>query len=252
MKNAAQVSLTPLVDVALDDFRIAAPRRIEEMLNRLLIEREPVALHAHGAVLTARLVAVDKDDDKLRLDVARADQDIPGLLKGVELIAVALLDNIKMQFDLKESTWVRNGQHDLIDCKLPRELFRFQRRDAFRVRLLWCDTPKATVTLPGSKYADLQLRVVDVSLGGCALLLPQALPLVQEASLLLGVAIALDVDTAFCVDLRVRNVTPIAGGNAGDRLGCEFVNPQGDVQRLLQRYLFDTERRRCASTLVNS
>ena len=252
MKHAARVSLTPLVDVALDDFRIASPRRVEEMLSRLLIEKEAVSLHAHGAVLTARLAAVDKDADSLRLEIEAADHDTPALLENEEMVAVALLDNIKVQFDLKESTWVRDGQHDLINCKLPRELFRFQRRDAYRVRPLWCDMPMATVTLPGAKYADLQLRVVDVSLGGCALLLPQALPAIQETGLLLGVSIALDGDTAFCVDLRVRNLTPIDGNNAGTRLGCEFVNPQGDVQRLLQRYLFDTERRRCASTLANS
>jgi flagellar brake protein len=248
MRHAARVSLTPLVDVALDDFRIASPRRVEEMLIRLLMEKEAVALHAHGAVLTAKLAAVEKDADRLRLDVAAADQDIHAFLQGDEMIAVGLLDNIKVQFDLHEPTWVRDGQHDFIDCKLPRELFRFQRRDAYRVRPLWSDSPRATVDLPGATDSGLPLRVVDVSLGGCALLLQSPRPSFDETALLVGVLIALDGDTAFSVDMKVRNVTPIAGADSGTRIGCEFVNAQGDVQRLLQRYLFDSEKRRVTLT----
>jgi c-di-GMP-binding flagellar brake protein YcgR len=239
----ARVSLSPLVEVPLDDFRIASPRRIDEVLNELRIRAETVALHVVGAVYTTTLARVDKLG-RLEFRVEVADSNRLALLRSDETIAVALLDNIKLQFSLRDPSPVRGGGSDFVGFQLPCDIFRFQRRDAYRVRPQWFDSPKATVRLPGAMDTAFEFRIVDVSLGGCALLVPKEILSLTEATLLPSAEIDLDADTAFCVDLRIKNVTPIDGRNSGTRVGCEFVGARGDIQRLLQGYMFETEKKR--------
>ena len=111
MKDSARISLTPLGDVALDDFRIASTRRIDEMLNGLLIGRETIVLHAAGVVYTAGLATIDRDGGKLQFRKAAAGSNLHALLASDETVAVALLDNVKLQFVLKDPSSVRGDQH---------------------------------------------------------------------------------------------------------------------------------------------
>ena len=142
----ARVSLSPLVEVPLDDFRIASPRRIDEVLNELCIRGETVALHVVGAVYTTTLARVDKDLGRLEFRVQVADSNLLALLTSDETVAVALLDNIKLQFSLRDPSPVRGGGSDFVGFQLPCDIFRFQRRDAYRVRPQWFDSPKATIS----------------------------------------------------------------------------------------------------------
>jgi c-di-GMP-binding flagellar brake protein YcgR len=49
---------------------------------------------------------------------------------------------------------------------------------------------------------QLALRVLDVSIGGCALLLPADVPALEPGVTLQGVEIELDADTRFVVTCR--------------------------------------------------
>jgi c-di-GMP-binding flagellar brake protein YcgR len=217
------------------------------MLTSLHTGRETIALHAVGAVYTTSLTTVDRESGRLEFRVQVADSNLMALVASAETIAVAVLDNIKLQFSLRDPSLIRGGGADFIGFQLPCEIFRFQRRDAYRVRPLWFDSPKATVRLPGAVDTAMEFRIVDVSLGGCALLVPKATLSLTESTVLLSAEIKLDADTTFCADLRITNLTSMTGGESGKRLGCEFVNARGDMQRVLQGYLFETEKKRAAS-----
>jgi c-di-GMP-binding flagellar brake protein YcgR len=89
----------------------------------------------------------------------------------------------------------------------------------------------------------LALRVLDVSIGGCALFLPDDVPPLPPGVVLNGVQMDLDVDTRIHVALRLQHVTSINPESRGVRLGCEMVNPGSDVTRALQRYIDQTQKR---------
>ena len=44
--------------------------------------------------------------------------------------------------------------------------------------------------------------------------------------------------------LRIQHATSVQGKNTGLRLGCELVRPDAGVQRTLQRYIDQTQKRR--------
>jgi hypothetical protein len=58
------------------------------------------------------------------------------------------------------------------------------------------------------------------------------------------VAIDLDAETRFVVDLRILHVSSLNTESKGARLGCEFVRAGADVERLLQRFIDQTQKRR--------
>jgi len=103
--------------------------------------------------------------------------------------------------------------------------------------------PQATLRHPSMPEMRLALRIVDISVGGCALLLPDDVPALQPGSRLAGVRIELDGDTGFDTSLRLQHVSALHGGGHGLRLGCEFVELEGQAQRALQRYIDHTQQR---------
>jgi len=90
---------------------------------------------------------------------------------------------------------------------------------------------------------QLALRVLDISIGGCALFLPEDFPPMQPGVELNQVQIELDADTQFRVDLRLQHVTSLGPDAKGVRLGCEFMRPDPGTLRALQRYIDQTQKR---------
>jgi c-di-GMP-binding flagellar brake protein YcgR len=90
----------------------------------------------------------------------------------------------------------------------------------------------------------LALRILDVSLGGCALLLPDDVPAVTPGVQVNDVTIDLDADTRFATALHLHHVTSMTTGVAGVRLGCSMVSLPPAAERALQRYIDQTQKKR--------
>ena len=122
-------------------------------------------------------------------------------------------------------------------------MYRFQRRNAFRVRPLIRTAPTARFRHPDLMDMEMSLRVMDVSVGGCALFLPQDTPAMNPGVLLQEVRIELDPDTKFEVAMRLQHVTAINPEAKGVRCGFEFKRIGNDATRTLQRYIDLTQKR---------
>lgn len=229
----------------LDAFRVTAPREIVALLRQLADANTFVHLNAAGGrVLTTTLWAIDAERGTLSFAADADEPDTPSLIEGDEAVVVAYLDNIKLQFDVHGLVLVRGKRGSTIGAALPSVVYRFQRRHAYRVRPLLRSVPLARVAHPQVEQALLALRVIDVSIGGCALFLPDGVPPLRPGVQLERVAIELDADTRLVADLRLQHVTAINPDSHGTRLGCEFVRPSGDMLRALQLFIDQTQKRR--------
>jgi len=161
-----------------------------------------------------------------------------------EAVVVGYLDSVKLQFDVSNLMLVRGLNSVAIKGNFPREMFRFQRRNGFRVRPMMRSSPMATLRHPMIPDMQLNLRVLDVSIGGCALFLPNDVPALDAGVLMNGVIIDLDADTRIKTGLRLQHVTSLNPESGGVRLGCEMVTPGSDSLRALQRYIDQTQKRR--------
>ena len=158
----------------LDDFRINAPHEVAAILRHLCETGVELCLHSTtgDAVVTTALWSMDADRGSIGFIVEVDDPALPQLLEGRDGVVVAYLDSIKLQFDVHDLLLVHGARTSILNCSYPSELYRFQRRNTFRVRPLLRNTPLARVRhseITDSPLALLALRILDVSIGGCAL-----------------------------------------------------------------------------------
>ena len=144
------------------------------------------------------------------------------MIESDEVVAVAYLDSVKLQFDLHELVLVRGPSGATLQAAWPAEIYRFQRRNAYRVRTLERSSPTAHLRHPALPDMLLPLRVIDVSIGGCALFVGHDVPPLEPGTRLASVRIELDADTRFETGLQLQHVTDIQPGQRGVRIGCEW------------------------------
>ncbi|HOL36704.1 MAG TPA: flagellar brake protein [Rubrivivax sp.] len=228
-------------------FRVEHPQERRTLLRRLCESSAPVNLAASdGTVLTTTLWALD--DRGLTFAADRALPQLERLLDADEAVAVAYLDSVKLQFELHGLVLVHGAQASTLRCSLPRALYRFQRRNAYRVRPLERHAPTARLAHPALPEMRFALRVLDVSLGGCALWQPDDVPPLAAGSTIGGVEITLDAQTRFGATLTLQHVSSLAAHARGVRLGCEW-RLAGLAEHSLQRWIHQAEKRRRLLTL---
>ena len=227
------------------EFRVGHPGERLALLRQLRDGSVPVILSGpDGGVLSTSLWSIDTTQSRLHFAVAGHAPQLQTLLDADEAVGVAYLESVKLQFDLSGLVLIRRVDASTLQTGLPTEVYRFQRRSSFRVRPAERAAPTARLRHPSLPDMGLSLRVVDVSLGGCALVLPHDVPPLEPGIQLANVQIELDADTRFAVTLQLHHVTSIPSNGSGVRLGCEFVRLGGSAERALQRYIDQTQKRR--------
>lgn len=251
MPGFASTQPTPLAALtgrAIDEFRVANPTEVLALLRRLVDGAALVQLSAPGgAAYTSTLWSVDGSARRISLDADAAHPQVRALVDAGEATAVAYLDAIKLQFDLHGLMLVHGQRTSTLQSVLPQAVYRFQRREFFRVRV--GESAVAQLRHPQSRQL-LALRVLDVSVGGCSLALPAETAPIEPGCTLDGVRIELDADTLFVAALTVQHVSGGFGNSSGGaRLGCSFGSLDAPSQRALQRHVDLTQRRQKFSLL---
>jgi c-di-GMP-binding flagellar brake protein YcgR len=228
----------------LEEFRVTAPGDIATTLRRMYDGNVQLNLHASdGSVVPATLWSTDAGRGAIGFNVDPTCTSLNALLECEDVVVVAYLDSVKIQFDVSRPIVVHGARASVLSCGYPRELFRFQRRGAYRVRPLVRSQPVARLRHTDIAEMQLALRVLDVSIGGCALQLPDDVPPMQVGGVINRVEIELDADTRFHVALRLQHVTSQNTESLGVRLGCEFVGADAAALRALQRFIDQTQKR---------
>jgi c-di-GMP-binding flagellar brake protein YcgR len=231
----------------LAEFQLTAQPELVKTLKSLADASVLINLNgSDGTAYTTTLWAIDSARGILSFSADADSNQVQALVEAEEAVAVAYLDSIKLQFDVSGLVLVRGGKSSALNCSFPRVVYRFQRRSGYRVRPLLRSTPVVRVRHPMIPDMALSLRVLDVSIGGCALFLPDDVPPLQPGVVLNGVQIELDMDTRVNTSLRLQHVTSVNPDARGVRLGCEIVEPSPDVLRALQRYIDQTQKRQRA------
>lgn len=229
----------------LAEFRVGSPAEIVSLLRQLADGNVSLGLSTpDGASYTTTVWALDPARGLLCLSADANDHQLQALLESDEVVAVAYLDAIKLQFDLHDLVLVHSGRDSALNARFPREVYRFQRRGSFRVRPLLNTRPTATLRHPALPHMQLALRVIDVSIGGLALFLPEDVPAIEPGVEIAQALVELDGDTRLQVRLMVHHITLLHHESKGVRLGCEMLRLGGDAERVLQRYIEQTQKRR--------
>jgi c-di-GMP-binding flagellar brake protein YcgR len=230
------------------EFRVSHPQERLRLLHQLCEGSTPVILNAPGGIgLTTTLWAVDAAQGRINFGIEPDEPLLDRLVDADETVAVAYLESVKLQFEVEGLVQVRSLRACALQALLPREIYRFQRRSAYRVRTIGRHDPKAHFRHPAMPEMALALRVLDVSIGGCALWQPQDVPPLQAGTRLASVQVELDAETRFGATLVLQHVSSLCPGELSDRgvrLGCEWQPLAAGAERVLQRWIDRTQQRR--------
>lgn len=228
-----------------EELRVASTAEITAYLQQLQREGSGVRLSGpHGQILSSHIVALDPDADVIGLALGTDPDGISqALVADGEITAVAYLGTIKLQFELDAPVLVSGEQGTVLRSTLPTRLYRFQRRQSYRVQPAGSTYPR--VVLPGGAQPGRALRVLDISIGGLALALPPDFPALPPGQVSEGLVLELDRISALRVSLLPHHISPISGDLHGmHQLGCSFVELDATASRALQVYVDQTQKRR--------
>ena len=232
--------------------------RVHPEVERLRVLRElrdgniPVMLSSPGGdMLMTTLWALDTSQRRLTFTADAGSALLTRIVAYDEAVAVAYCDSVKLQFDLHGTILVRGAMASVLQSALPTEIYRFQRRSAYRVRPPERQAPVARLRHPSMPEMALALRILDVSVGGCALWLPADVPPLQAGTELGELRLELDAETQFVCAATLRHVSPLGGADrspaarpGGKRVGCEWRLLAGHAERVLQRWIDQAQKRR--------
>ena len=231
------------------DLRVNARAEISTILRQLRDDSVAINLSSPTGLLIATQVwAADPTTDTVSFIVDPDHPQMEALIESNEATAVAYLDSIKIQFDLEELMLIRGANECVLHCKFPKEIFRFQRRNSFRVAPVSRTIPKAYMRHPMIGDMQLELRVLDISMTGCALFQPHNVPPLEPGIHINVVNFLLDNGTRFTAKLHLQYVTALNSNQEGVRLGCEIVPLDAEGQRALQRYIDQNQKQQRLQT----
>lgn len=232
---SAAPEAAPVVDA---DFRLDAPGEIMNWLRELLRSQARIQLSTpDGSAIHTVLRSLDTPHGMLTMEAPQSREALPPVLASDELVATAYLDKIKLQFDVSGLVAIR-GDGEVLRAPVPLRIYRFQRRQAYRVA-------SAGQLYPALKLADADLpriRVVNVSAGGVALQWPaNVVPTPQSLEELSG-TLELEREVSFSTLLRVQHVSEGEDG-APHHVGCAFVSLSPNAARALQVFIDQAQKR---------
>lgn len=222
------------------EFQVQAAREIAALLQLLHSEQSRVTLsNETGLSLPSRLCMLDATHAALGFETIPGDPLVRELTASGDVTATAYLDDIRIQFELEALMLVSAVGGAVLRGPWPSLLYRFQRRNAFRVRPN-SRSPQVRVAHPQQR-SELRVRILDLSMGGLALLMPPELSPWPAGTLLPTVHLELDRDTQLQTSLRVQHVHVL--GETGTPVGLAFAQLEAPAARDLQLYIDQAQKR---------
>jgi c-di-GMP-binding flagellar brake protein YcgR len=201
----------------------------------------------NGCAVTA-LLAVNPDFEEVVFDLPNEALATRRLLAAKGITFVAFVESIKLQFTVESASTTQFDGKPALRVRLPEQMLRLQRRDYFRVRTpiakpAHCLVPHGD---DGQRYE--KLRLLDISVGGCALQASAERFALKNGQDLHGCILDLPGIGGVNVGIKVRHVEPIPRDPQQLRAGCEFFDIAPQARMMLQRYVnkLDAEQRKAA------
>jgi len=223
----------------LERFAIYSRTEIVALLRQLRDKQVLVTLYydQSAGFTVSNVLDVNEGFEELILDRTSDANVQRAIYASKQLVVVAFLDNVKLQFSVGTAEAVDYQGRPSFRVRLPQQLLRMQRRNSYRRQPPAMRPATCLVPSPREPGQYESVRVLDLSVGGIALFVhPIQFDLPAEHNLENCYLDLPDVGQ-ITVALRVRYVDAQTGADGVRRCGCEFVDLSESAARMLQRYL---------------
>jgi c-di-GMP-binding flagellar brake protein YcgR len=131
--------------------------------------------------------------------------------------------------------------HPAFYMPLPSQVFRVQRRDFYRLSASIADTPLKCVIPPVQEkdQPPHEITIMDISVGGIALICKENSVNLEAGEIYPECKIELPGVGTLIAKIQVKNLFDVTtlSGSTIKHAGCEFIQMDGKMGMLLQRYI---------------
>jgi c-di-GMP-binding flagellar brake protein YcgR len=228
------------------DYLISNHREIVSILQSIAQRKSRVALYyneGNSMVLTMILAA---DENGVWIDATSNPLDNRIIERSKRIIFVTTHNQAKVQFVATDVMLGTYEEGPAFSLGLPRKLLRLQRRDYYRLVTPETNALKCIIrTVPGQTHIQHEVTVMDISIGGVALVCEASGIELQPGMVYEHCQIELPEVGKLEAAIEVKNTFEITdrNGKIKRRAGCVFVKPDGKTTMLLQRYVAQMQQR---------
>lgn len=227
----------------LDEYRLNDPVEIHSVLRDLVKYGALLSVFVPGQSNASCVGRVrELDESGITLAVDREALIEHEIFSNPAATAVAFSNQFKVQFPFDAMSAPIDTNDPVVKLAYPNVLYRIQRRGGFRIKPLPSMQAVCDVRLTANRTEAWP--VFDLSVVGVGLWLPPEREVPQPGALWRSCLIRIDRLAPILVDMRV-SVTTGKGGTvekpARTLVGCAFVRPTPETQRLLQRSVIELQ-----------
>lgn len=233
-------------------FLLRDPREILQLMRSLVGARALTTAHlepGNQSFLTVILELMEAED-ALLIDGSK-DETINQQIEAAERITcITQLERIRIQFALPGAARSDRAGAPVFAAPLPTEVLRLQRRDFYRLSTPVTQTVTCAIPLqlPGGGRRTASLRILDISGGGIAVVVPPSDFPFEPGMQFTGCELKLPEAEPIRTQLTVRNLFRLVTRNGVEmlRAGCAFSDLPPHAESIIQRYILKIERERNA------
>lgn len=236
---------------SLSRFLLRDRREIVPILTSLADKRTMLTAYIDGQEpFATSVLGVAADDATVILDVSADESVNVRAAAASELTIAGRLEHIRLQFAVRNLRRVPYEGHLALQAALPEILVRLQRREFFRLATPVATPPVCSIVIeaPAGEKKTVSVRVVDISSGGVAVIVPPADITLTPGMEFDDCRLSLPEGEPIPVRIKVRNLFQVERQNGIRvwRAGCEFFGLSNALTARIQRYIFKVERDRKA------
>lgn len=240
MRKEIPLTVEKLHEGDEEKYLISSPREIQLTLHAIAQKKSPAVLYFGDERQFIKTILLAVTEKGIWLDIGPSEEDNQMLFDSDTATLVTLHQGSKVQLECHRATLAVYAAKPAIYFPLPKYIYRFQRRDYFRLPLPSDDPLKCVIppALPNSSQA-CEIVIMDISVGGIALKCKESSINLVEGEIYHDCKIDLPEIGTLTATIQVKNLFEVISpnGQITKHAGCEFINLDGKMSMLLQRYV---------------
>ncbi|KRG71030.1 flagellar brake protein [Pseudoxanthomonas dokdonensis] len=253
MSESAVSANPPPVRYEEDEkYLLRGQRKVGPVLNAL-IERQALIsawISPRNLSFPTALLEYSADTGSVVIDASVNEALNSAVQQCSHLTCVSQLDKVHVQFRLQGLRLQTLAGQPAFVAAAPSQLLQLQRREYYRLPVPLTQPLTCTVDFSDRHgvISRRDLRVLDISAGGIAVVAPDDQPGFRPLNAFESCSLQLPDSEPLPIQLQVRNLfrQKLANGQESWRAGCAFLRLPHGADRLIQRYIFRMERLRTA------
>lgn len=267
MKKNIPLTIESLTDADEKECRITSMKQIEAILHDIATSGTNAALYYNAKREFIMTTILDSDEDGLWVEQGRSATENHHITESHKITLVSSHNQVKVQFFVNAASRVTYDGHPAFFLPIPTALYRLQRREYFRLSLPSSEHLRCLINVakPQEENApsdaaplemtvtDLEIRAADISGGGIGLICMEGEFEFEPGEIYTDCQIEVPEIGPIRVVVLVKNIIPLSTNKYGKtlkRVGCEFIDVDGQTSGKLQRFITDKQRMMATSSLT--